>query len=374
MKIAMIGHKRIPSREGGVEIVVEELATRMVRLGHEVDVYNRGGHHIAGKDFDTEKFKYYKGVRIITIPTPETKELNALVYSFLASARALFGRYDVIHFHASGPCAMLLLPKLFGIRTVATLHGIDSLRSKWGGLASKYLRFGEKIAALYADELIVLSKSAQEYIMDTYKREAHYIPNGISKPEIKAAKIIFAKYGLKKDDYILFLGRIVPEKGLHYLIEAYKRIETGKKLVIAGSASHSDAYADEMLKSAEKDKRIVFTGFVQGNELEELFSNAYVYVLPSDLEGMSISLLEAMSYGNCCLVSDIRENIEVADDKAVSFKKGDTCDLKNKLEMLLNDEILVQRYKSEAKNHVLNKYDWDATVNETLKIYKKVNK
>lgn len=318
MKIAMIGHKRIPSREGGIEIVVEELATRMVQAGHEVDVYNRSGHHVSGKenDNDTEKKrKTYKGIRIITIPTFQHKKLNAVVYSFLATIRALFGGYDVIHYHAEGPCSMLWIPHLFGIKTVATIHGLDWQRSKWGGFATWFLMFGERIAAKYADELIVLSANMQKYFKDTYGRQAVLIPNGVMKPEIRSDAQIRAKWGLTKDSYILFLARIVPEKGLHYLLDAYKEIVTEKRLVIAGGSSHTDEYLEEIKKRASEDQRILLTGFVQGELLEELYSNAYIYVLPSDVEGMPISLLEAMSYGNCCLISDIAENMEVVTDE-----------------------------------------------------------
>jgi glycosyltransferase involved in cell wall biosynthesis len=315
MKIAMIGHKRIPSREGGVEIVVEQLATRMVAAGHQVDAYNRSGHHVSGKDIDgkkkSEKLKEYKGVRIITIPTFQNKKLNAVVYSFLATIRALFGRYDVIHYHAEGPCSMLWIPHLFGIRTVATIHGLDWQRSKWGGFATRFLLFGEKMAAKYADEVIVLSHNMQKYFKETYNRDTVLIPNGVIKPAIKSDEQIYKKWGLKKDSYILFLARIVPEKGLHYLLDAFRGIDTDKKLVIAGGSSHTDDYVETIKNKAKEDSRVIMTGFVQGELLEELFSNAYIYVLPSDVEGMPISLLEAMSYGNCCLISDIEENMEV---------------------------------------------------------------
>ncbi|MGE5627282.1 MAG: glycosyltransferase family 4 protein [Solirubrobacterales bacterium] len=370
MKIAMIGHKRIPSREGGVEVVVEKLSLRMVNLGHRVDVYNRLGHHVSGEENDLKRSKNYNGIRIITIPTFQNKQLNALVYSFLAAIRATFGKYDVIHFHASGPCAMLWIPKLFGIRTVATLHGIDSTRAKWGGFASRYLRFGEKVASKYADELIVLSQNNKEYILKTYGRKAVFIPNGIDISENREADIIKNKYNLDKNEYILFLGRLVPEKGVHYLIDAYKKVSTNKKLVISGGVSHSDSYLNELKLLSEDDDRIIFTGFVQGAELEELFSNPLIYVLPSDVEGMPVSLLEAMSFGNCCLVSDIPENIEVVEDKGVSFKKGDVSDLKLKLELLLEKEQLVEEYKKNAANYILNKYNWDVIVDKTLKLYK----
>lgn len=317
MKIAMIGHKRIPSREGGIEIVVEELGTRLVKLGHQVDVYNRKGHHVSGKENDKSKkghLKEYKGMRIITIPTFQNKKLNAFVYSFLATIRALFGKYDVIHYHAEGPCSMLWIPHLFGVHTVATIHGLDWQRSKWGGFATKFLLFGEKMAAKYADELIVLSENMRQYFKDTYNRDTIMIPNGVTKPEIKSDLEIKKKWGISKDSYILFLARIVPEKGLHYLLDAFKEIRTDKRLVIAGGSSHTDDYMEEIKQKASEDERVIMTGFVQGELLEELYSNAYIYVLPSDVEGMPISLLEAMSYGNCCLVSDIAENMEVVKD------------------------------------------------------------
>lgn len=369
LRIAMIGHKRIPSREGGVEIVVDELSTRMVKLGCQVHAYNRYGRHTAGKKFDQRRGKYYNGIRLITIPTPKASSLNAIVYSFFATVRALFGGYDVIHFHAEGPCTMLWLPKLFGIHTVATIHGLDWQRSKWGDFAAKVLKFGEKIAARYADEVIVLSKNMQDYFGEKYNRETKFIPNGINRPEIRTADLISQQYGLEKNGYILFLARIVPEKGLHYLIEAYSQITTEKKLVIAGGSSHSHEYMSQIKEMASKDDRIIMTDFVHGHCLEELYSNAYIFVLPSDVEGMALSLLEAMSYGNCCLVSDIQENTEVVDDYAETFKKGNIMDLKEKMNELLNAPEVVRNYQKISRDYICDKYNWDKVVDETLNLY-----
>ena len=369
MKIAMIGHKRIPSREGGVEIVVDELSTRLVKLGCRVDAYNRYGKHTAGKKFDQRRGKYYNGIRLITIPTPKSSSLNAIVYSFFAAVRALFGRYDVIHFHAEGPCIMLLIPKLFGIRIVATIHGLDWQRSKWGNFASRMLKLGEKIAARYADEVIVLSRNMQEYFSENYGRQTHYIPNGITRPQIRKAELIRERYGLEKDGYILFLARIVPEKGLHYLIEAFYRLKTDKKLVIAGGSSHSHAYMEQIREMAAKDERILMTDFVHGQCLEELYSNAYLFVLPSDVEGMALTLLEAMSFGDCCLVSDIKENTEVVEEHAVTFRKGDVEDLKQKLSGLLDAPEQVEAIRRESQDFICSKYNWDDVVAETLKLY-----
>lgn len=171
-----------------------------------------------------------------------------------------------------------------------------------------------------ADEIIVLSKGVQDYFEDTYGRKTHFIPNGVNRPEIRQAKLITEKFGLTKDSYILFLGRLVPEKGIRYLVEVFKKIDTDKKLVIAGGSSDTDSFMQELKTMSKDDNRIIFTGFVQGEMLDELYSNAYIYTLPSDLEGMPLSLLEAMSYGNCCLVSDIPECVEVVEDKAMILK------------------------------------------------------
>ena len=372
-KLQWFGHKRIPSREGGVEIVVEELSTRLVKLGCHVDVYNRKGNNVQDKKADKEKkkIKEYKGVNIITIPTINKKGVDALIYSILSTIRALFGHYDVIHYHAEGSCAMMWLPHMFGIKTVATIHGLDWQRSKWGGFATKYIKFGEKIAAKYADEIIVLSKDVEKYFKETYNRDTNFIPNGVNKPIIRDTNIIKEKYGLSQKSYILFLARIVPEKGLHYLINAYKNINTDKKLVIAGGASHTNEYLSKIKKMVKDDNRIIMTGFVQGKELDELYSNCYLYCLPSDVAGMPLSLLEAMSYGCTCLVSDIKENINVVKEYGFSFKKGNIESLENNLKKILNHNF---ERKNEIANYVLNTYTWKENVYKTLELYKKVNK
>ena len=307
----MLGHKRVPSREGGVEIVVGELATRMSARGHSVTCFNRRGHHVSGAAFDGAHNNEYGDVRLKNVWTVDKKGLAAMTASVSAAVCAAFGRYDVVHFHAEGPCAMLWLPRLFGKRCIATIHGLDHQRAKWGRFASWYIRTGEKCAVRFAHHIVVLSENVRDYFRTTYGRETVLIPNGVTPAEVVSAREITAQYGLCKDEYILFLGRLVPEKGVKYLIEAYRSLSTDKQLVIAGGVSDSDGYLQELQAAAGDDPRIVFTGFVQGRVLEELYSNAYLYVLPSDLEGMPLSLLEAMSYGNCCLTSDIPECADV---------------------------------------------------------------
>ena len=272
MRIAFVGHKRIPSREGGIEIVVDELATRMVARGHQVVAYNRSGHNVAGSEFDGvanghgKRFSYH-GVDVVSVPTIEGKGLAALSSSFFATLRAIVTRPDVIHYHAEGPCVMLRLAHWAGIRTVATIHGLDWRRAKWGKFASTYLKLGERTAATCADEVIVLSRNMQEFFRNTYGRDTRFIPNGITSKVIVPADRINASFGLGKDGYFLFLGRIVPEKGVHYLIEAFRKVHTDRKLVIAGGSSDSSDYQRHIQDMAKSDPRIVLTGFVQGEVL-----------------------------------------------------------------------------------------------------------
>ena len=370
LRIAMFGQKRW-SREGGIEVVVKELSSRMVKLGHQVTCYNRSGHHVSGKKFDSAKQRECKGVKIKTVPTINRKGFAAVSSSFFAALACAWGKYDVVHVHAEGPAAMCWLPKLFGKRVVVTIHGLDHRRGeKWGRFARKYIMFGERNAVRYADEIIVLSRGVQQYFADAYGRKTVFIPNGVERPIRQAAKLIQEQFGLDKDGYILFLGRIVPEKGIQYLIKAFKQVDTDKKLVIAGGSSDSDAFMQEITRLAADDHRIRFTGFVQGQILAELYSNAYVYCLPSDLEGMPLSLLEAMSYGNCCLTSDIAECADVVEDKAVLFEKGNIVALQKKLEELCQHPEQVEQYKKEAADFICEKYNWDTVVQQTLGVYR----
>ena len=365
LKIAMVGHKRVPSREGGIEIVVEELSTRMVAKGHNVTLYNRGGHHVSGKEFDSQKFTEYNGVKLKSVLTIDKKGFAAVSSSFFGALKAAFGKYDVVHFHAEGTCVFMWIPKMMRKRCVTTVHGLDWQREKWrGGFGSKFIHYGEKQAVKHADEIIVLSEGVQKYFRKEYGRKTVLIPNGVNKPEVVEADEIKQRWGLEKDGYILFLGRIVPEKGIKYLVEAYKRVKTDKKLVIAGGASDTDKFLQE-LKTMVGDN-VIFTGFVSGRTLDELYSNAYIYCLPSDLEGMPLSLLEAMSYGNCCVVSDIDECASVIEDKAIVMKKGNVSDLREKLQLLCGDRGLVEKYKSEAAEFIVRKYSWDDVVERTI--------
>lgn len=372
LKIAMVGQKTVPamdSSRGGVEVVVEELAPRMVARGAEVTCFNRSG-------CDNGNLSEYKGVKLIGVPTIRRKGLAAASSSFFASVKAAFGGFDIIHYHAEGPCAMMWIPKLFGKKCVCTIHGLDHQRAeKWSRLARWYIRHGEKVAVKHADAIIVLTKAAQEYFQRTYGRETILIPNGVNKQRNDIGDaLIREKFNLHKDEYILFLGRLVPEKGIQYLVDAYLKLKTDKKLVIAGAASDTDEFVQQLHLKTNVNENIIYTGFINGRLKDELYVNSYVYVLPSDLEGMPLTLLEAMSFGDCCLVSSIKECTEVVEDKALIFKQGDIDDLREKLQELCDKPSEVEYYKSAASEFICRKYSWDNVVDQTLRLYRKVTR
>ncbi len=372
MKVAMIGHKVVPSRRGGIENVLTTLCPILVDKGVDVTCYNRSSDKVENEYVGTVKNNEYKGVKIKNAWTLNVRGFAAMIASFTAAIAAAFGDYDVVHFHAEGPCAALWIPKLFGKKCVATVHGLDWQREKWGkGFASKYIKFGEKVLAKYADEVIVLSKAAYDYFKETYNRETVIIHNGITPPQKKEAQLITEKYGIYKDEYISVVSRLTAEKGIHYLIDAFNKIHTDKKLVIAGDTSDTDDYVKLLKKKASGNPNIIFTGFISGDTLNEIYSNAYINVLPSDLEGMSLCLLESLSYNNLLLCSNIPENTSVAEDRALYFEKGNIEDLAQKLQFLCDDSNYVKDFRNGIDEFILAKYNWQDIAEHTCNLYKK---
>lgn len=362
MKIAYIGQKGIPSRAGGVEIHVEEIAKYMAK-DNDVTVYCR-------RNYCSQYFKEYKGIHIKYINSINSKHLDAITYTFLATIDAIKQKNQIIHYHALGPSLLSFIPKLFGIKVISTCHGLDWKRDKWNKIAKKVLKLGEYASVKFPDKTIAVSNSISCYLKEKYKKDIIYIPNGIDKKVCREVDEIRNKYNLDKNGYILFLARLVPEKGAHYLIDAFNKCKTNKKLVIVGGSSHSDDYVECLHGKAKDNKNIIFTGFLSGEILDELYYNAYLYVLPSEIEGLPISLLEAMAYGQCCLVSNIKENLEVIEDKAIAFKSKSVEDLQQKLQYLIDNTEIVNRYKSESKKYVLKKYNWDDVSKRTQNVYK----
>ena len=350
MKVAMIGHKDFPSRSGGVEVMVGGLAASLVRRGYEVTVYNRGlqkGHNV----YTTE------GVQARRIFTFQKASLNAMVYSFLATFDALTRDCDVIHYHAIGPSVPLVIAKLFGKHTVCTVHGLNWKVDKWGGFASAYLKLGERVAAKYADDLVVLSESEWNYFQEKYDRTAILIPNAVQMRQPLPCNLIREKYGLEVGSYILYVGRISPEKGPLDLVEGYLKAHTDKKLVLAGPFAETE-YCTTVQKKIAGNPNIITTGYVVGDALLELYSNCALFVLPSHTEGLSLSLLEALSLGVKCLVSDIPENTTVTADYGTEFRTEDTDSLARALERDTAQPLTPEQSKAQL-DYVRANFDYD---------------
>ena len=316
--------------------------------------------------------KEYRGVRLVWTPTVDRRGLAAMTSSVFATVMASFSRFDLIHYHTEGPCVICWLPKLFGKKVVVTVHGLDHMRQKWGRFASAYIMQGEKAAVRHADSIIVLSRGVQDYFREKYGRETVLIPNGIDPVEIRPACEITKQFGLASREYILFLGRLVPEKGIHYLIEAYRKLRTDKKLVIVGGTSDTDDYVRQLHAMAGDDPSIIFAGFQQGDVLEELYSNAYLYVLPSDLEGMPLTLLEAMNSGCCCVTSDIGECADVTDGCGFTFPRGNAEALREVLQDLCDHPEKADASRGEARKVVSSKYTWQDITAQTAALYRKL--
>ena len=387
MKIAVIGHKRVPSREGGIEKTVEKQMLRMRDRGHEVVFYNRSGHNIFGAQYDaalpapegegarspfSDAWKDLHGVTIRTVFTPKGKA-GVPVYSFLATFKAVRDKCDILYYHGSGSCVMIPLAGVFGKKTAAMLHGIDSRRAKWKRFGRKYLELGERFAAEKADACFVLSEHMRDYIKETYGADTILTFNGAEAPKERpeSGSGVSGRFGLTKDGYVLTLVRIVPEKGLHYLIRAFKKCRTDKKLVIAGGVDPACRdYYRRLTELAGDDERILFTGFIEEPDVTELYRNAYLFVLPSDLEGMAHSLLEAMAAGCACLVSDIPENTGVLGEYGKSFRKGSTKDLYEQLSALLKDPEAVEKMRDGVSEHVLSTYHWEACTDQIEQVFR----
>ncbi len=361
MRIAMIGQKGVPATYGGIERHVEEITRRLAARGHDLSVYCRL--------YYTPADARMEGVRLLRRPSIHTKHLDTATHVAWSTLEATLRGYDVVHFHALGPSLFAGLPRLRGAKTVVTVHGLDWQREKWGRTAQWVLRQCEGPAVNFPDRTIVVSKTLRDYFREHHRRETVFIPNGTALPVQRPAKKILQQ-GLTPGKYVLFVGRLVPEKGVHYLCEAFQRIDTDMTLALVGGMSFSQDYVS-LLRQYE-GPRVRLLDYVFGEGLEELWSNAYCVVQPSTMEGLSIALLEALSYGRCVLISDIPENREVAEGVAPSFRNKDVADLREKLEQLILQPDLVKQYESRARGHILQNYSWEKVTENTETVYREL--
>ena len=362
MKIAMIGQKGVPATHGGVERHVEELGARLADLGHDVTVFTR-------PNYTDPALKEYRGMRLVSLPTLGTKHLDAIVHSMLATLACWRGGYDIVHYHAIGPCLASPLARLRGRRVVATIHGQDWRRGKWGGVASAILRLAEWMALHVPHATISVSETLAESYRTETRCKVLYIPNGVSIAVGDDTEVL-AEHGLTDGSYILFAGRLVPEKGAHYLIDAHRRCGTRLPLVIAGDSSNSDGYAAALRDSAGSG--VVFTGYEYGGRLAALFRHTALFVLPSDLEGLPIVLLEALAYGAPVLASDIPPNVEILGGQGRYFTAGDVDALTEALVDAISDQAEMRSTSASLAGHAVRAYDWNTVAEQTAALYESI--
>lgn len=367
MRVAFIGTKGMPAVSGGVEAHVDELSRGLVRAGHEALVYVRGW-------YAPPRLKAWRGVRLLRLPTIRTKHLDAAVHSLLASLHVLFVRADVIHYHAIGPAAFGIIPRLFGRRVVVTVHRRDWQADKWGRPARALLKAAEKAAVRIPRQAIAVSESIREALAAEYGAKLIAIPNGFTAPRVLPPGPAAARFGLKPRGYILYLGRLVPEKRPDWLIRVFRQRPDqgdGLKLVIAGTASGTDGYVRELRTLAGSDPRVVFTGEVRGEIKDEIFANALLFVLPSRLEGQPIAMLEARGAGLACLASDIPVHRSLIRDSFDGrlFASNDFGDFRARLEELLADRDALEAMGRRAREAMAAHPSWDAVVARTLRVY-----
>ena len=359
----MIGIKAIPARSGGFETAVDEISRGLVRLGHDVVVYNRSG-------MSEHPSSEYEGVRLITLPTVKSKNLSTIFHAFLSTLHLIFHRVDVVHYFITGTTLFAPIPRLLGMKVVCSVDGTDWQRSKWGRFARWYLRFSERLAVLFCHRLVGDSREVVRYYREVYGVSPSLITYGIRETTAEGLEWL-ERFALKPREYVLFVGRLVPENNIHQLIQAFERTATDKKLVIVGHDPWEKDYV-RSLKSTQ-DPRIIFTGGIYGIGYAQLQRNAYLFVLPDEVGGTHPALVEAMGFGNCVLVNDTPSNLEVIGEAGFRYRgKEGSQDLRRQLQTLLDDPDGVQEFRLRAERRARANYSWKHVVGDHASLYAQV--
>ena len=359
LRVAFIGGRGVGGAYSGIETYYEEVGSRLAQRGHEVTAYCRS--------YFTPEVGSYRGIRVRRLPSLRSKHLETMTHSLLSTADSIRHRFDIIQYHAIGSAPLALLPRLWGRTTLVSVRGLDWQRAKWGKGARAFLRLGEWASARCPTATVVVSGALHRHYAKNYGRAPHFIPNA-PPPAVPAPARLIRDYGLAKDGFLLFAGRLSPEKGVHTLLEALRPLDShGKKLVLAGGSSYSDGYIDVLRQAA--GEHVLFIGSVGRETMGELYSNCYAYILPSAMEGLSVGLLEALSYGACIVTTDIPENLEVVNSAALTFSPGDVDTLRAHLHSILEGPELVRQYRQSAREHARTLPTWDEIAHRTEVLY-----
>jgi len=362
IRVMMLGLRSFPGVQGGVETHAEHLCPLLVERGCDVTVLVRSPYHQAGTG------KEWKGVKFVKLWTPKSKALEAIVHSFIGVLYAGFSRPDILHIQAIGPSVMTLPARLMGLRVVVTHHGPDYDRQKWGRFARFVLQLGERWGARWSNGRIVISKVIADLVRRKHGVEATLIPNGVVLPELLNSIGTLEKFGLTRGRYVLLVSRLVPEKRHLDLIAAFQQADLPDwKLALVGGSDHPDAYQREVMKKAA-ETGVIMTGFQQGLALQELYSHAGLFVLPSSHEGLPIALLEALSYGLPVLASDIPANLEVGLSAEHYFPLGRIDALADRIRLQSGNDLTAAARES-TRAWVAQRYDWQAIAEKTVRLY-----
>jgi glycosyltransferase involved in cell wall biosynthesis len=369
LRIGMIGVRGVPATFGGIERHVEELGARLADRGHDITVFCRSNYSAPGPGS-------HRGMRLTSLPTVGTKHLDAIVHSGLATMEAMAASYDILHYHAIGPGMLAVLPRyLSRARVVLTVHGRDDERGKWGRGAKAVLGTAGWLSARVPDATIVVGRHLERYYHEAYGRRTVYVPNGVEAAPPRSANGTLARLGLQPGRYLLFVGRLVPEKAPDLLLRTFRRLPGDHRLVLAGDTSFTDRFTGELRRLAAGDPRVVLPGYVYGADLQELYSNAAAFVLPSLLEGLPLTLLEAASYGLPVVASSIPPHLEVLGSAGPGrrlHRPGDGDQLLGALSQVLADAGAERAGAVELRDQVLRAYCWDDVTERTEAVYRSV--
>lgn len=375
MRVAVTGMRGFPNAIGGIETHAENLCPRLAAMGCDVIVFTRKPYVDAG-------LKEYRGVRLVRLPAFRNKHLETFVHTLFAVFAAKSIRPDILHIHAIGPALFVPVARLLGMKVIMTHHGADYERQKWGRLAKFVLRTGERLGCRWANRVICISDHVAASVREKYGCDPAVIPNGVEVPDEAHSTDTLERYGLKKGEYILAVGRLVPEKGFHDLVEAFRLLRTGRngsgpprslppKLVIVGNAVHDDAYSARLKNAADGTEDVVLTGFLTGKPLHEVYAHAALFVLPSYHEGLPIVLLEAMSHGLSCIASDIPANRGAGLPDERYFRAGDVQSLALRMGECMENPLPPKAGQEQARR-IAEQFSWERIASETFEVYTEV--
>lgn len=366
LRIAMIGQRGVPATYGGIERHVEEIGARLASMGHDVHVFCR-------RSYEEAQPAEHRGMHLWHLSAPDSKHLEAIAHAARSTAEAMRLQPDVIHYHALGPGLVAPLPRLFShSRVVLTVHGLDDERAKWNAAARRVLRVAQWMSARVPDTTIGVSRALVSHYADRHGREIAYIPNGVDTPAPRPPAEVVERFGLRPGSYVLFVGRFVPEKAPDLLIRAFRGLGSDATLVLAGGSSNTDEYVAGLHRLAGNDPRIVFPGYVYGDALRALYSNAAAFVQPSAVEGLPLTLLEAASYGLPLVVSDIAPNLEVVGGDGAGhrvFRCGREDELRAAIDQVLHHVDGERAGALALREDVLGRYSWDRAAEEIEHVY-----